>query len=97
VTGASVKRAGQLIVHLVDALAAPIPEVSVVIAAKGRQPKQVLSDARGRVVFSELKDGSYTVTAKLAGFAEATASLVRVRRSCLAALTMPLRVIDITD
>jgi hypothetical protein len=49
------------------------------------------------VVFSELKDGSYTVTAKLAGFAEATASLVRVRRSCLAALTMPLRVIDISD
>jgi hypothetical protein len=96
VTDAPMDRAGQVLVHLVDAVAEPVPEVPVVLFNRVTS-RQAVSDVRGRVHFHDLKDGSYTVKVRVPGFYEASTPSFRVRRSCLSAVTMPLRVVDVTN
>ena len=74
-----------------DAAGAPVPGVTVRIAARGTTPLTRMSDARGAFTFRRVPVADYDVTATLPGFKTFTA-LVRVASAKTARLDIVLQV-----
>jgi len=70
---------GDLRVVVVDRDSVPIPGVTVTLSPAAQKP--LVTDSRGRVEFTGLGGGSYSLTFELSGFARTTLGPVEMRSS----------------
>jgi hypothetical protein len=96
-TGRGVDREGTLVVHVMAFDGEALPGVTVKVGRQSKAEAERETDSSGRVVFSALKAGAYTVEAEMRAFHRGRADAVAVHRSCTAAVSFPLPVIDLRD
>jgi hypothetical protein len=82
--------APRLVVHVIDTVGDPLPGATVTLQRRGDVLRTVQTDAHGHATLEGLPADTLRLAVRLNGFRHASVEKLRLKRSCINTISIPL-------